>query len=347
MIKNVLSKLTRNQNLSQPEIFELIGGIGKDEITEVQIAGFLVGLLMKGPTVEEVSYIAKAMRANCKQIHPKVEGRLIDMCGTGGGLTTFNVSTANTILTAAAGIPVAKHGSRSISSSSGSADALEALGVQIDLTPEQGEKLIEEIGIGFLYAPNFHPVMLKVLGPEDQLGIKTIFFTIIGPLINPADAKCHLLGVYQPELVPMAADILVELDFTHAMVVHGLDGLDEISILGKTSVAEVKQGKVNKYEIEPEDFDLKRCSIEDVAGGDPQYNADTIRNLYAGKDEGPHRDFLILNNGAALYIGGLTDSLEEGIKKAKENLASGTATRKLEEFIERSNAVKSEGQTVG
>lgn len=343
MIQNALSKLTRNQNLSEHEIFELVQGIRNDRITEVQIAGFLVGLLMKGPTVEEVAYIAKAMRANCNQIHPKVEGRLIDLCGTGGGLTTFNVSTANAILTAAAGIPVAKHGSRSISSPSGSADALEALGVQIDLTPKQGEKLLEEIGISFLYAPNFHPVMLKVFGPENQLGIKTIFFTIVGPLINPADAKCHLLGVYQPDLVSMVADILVELDFTHALVVHGLDGLDEISILGKTSVAEVKQGKVEKYEIEPEDFGLKRCSIGEVAGGNPQFNAKIIRNLYAGRDEGPHRDFLLLNNGAALYVGGVADSIEDGIEKAKENLASGAAGRKLEEFIERSNAMKSEG----
>ena len=342
MIKDVLSKLTRNESLIEPEIFQIIEGIRNNEITDVQIAGFLVGLLMKGPTVEEVAYIAKAMRANCNQIHPKVQGRLTDMCGTGGGLTTFNVSTANTILTAAAGIPVAKHGSRSISSASGSADALEALGVHIDLTPEQGEKLIEEIGISFLYAPNFHPVMLKVFGPEDQLGIKTIFFTIIGPLINPAGAKCHLLGVYQPELVSMVADILVELDFTHAMVVHGLDGLDEISILGKTSVAEVKQGKVEKYEFEPEDFGIKRCAIEHVAGGDPGFNAKIIRKLYAGEDEGPHRDFLLLNNGAALYVGGVADSIEGGIERAKENLASGAATRKLEEFIERSNAMKSE-----
>lgn len=304
MIKTVLLKLTQNQNLSEREIFDVVEGMRDDQITDVQIAGFLVGLLMKGPTVKEVAYIARAMRANCNQIHPKVKGRLTDMCGTGGGLTTFNISTANAILTAAAGIPVAKHGSRSISSASGSADALEALGVYIEHTPEQGEQLIEEVGISFLYAPNFHPVMLKVFGPENQLGIKTIFFTIIGPLINPADAKCHMLGVYRPELVSMVADILVELDFTHAIVAHGLDGLDEISIVGRTSIAEVKNGRVDKYELEPEDFGLSRCSIEDVAGGDPAFNANVIRDLYAGRDEGPRRDFLLLNNGATLYVGG-------------------------------------------
>lgn len=343
MIKNVLSTLTRNQSLSEQQIFGIVEGIRNDEITDVQIAGFLVALLMKGPSVEEVAYIAKAMRANCNQIRPKVERPLMDMCGTGGGLTTFNVSTANAILTAAAGIPVAKHGSRSISSSSGSADALEALGIQIDLTPKQGERLIEEIGISFLYAPNFHPVMLKVFGPENQLGIKTIFFTIVGPLINPADAKCHLLGVYQPELVPMVADILVELDFAHALVVHGLDGLDEISILGRTSVAEVKQGKVKRYEIAPEDFGLRRCAIEEVAGGSPQFNADLIRRLCSGREEGPYRDFLLLNSGAAFYLGGVACSLEDGMEKARENLESGAATRKLEELIERSNAMKYEG----
>ena len=343
MIKTVLSKLTQNQNLGEQEIFGIVEGMRDEAITDVQIAGFLVGLLMKGPTVKEVAYIARAMRANCNQIQPKVRGNLTDMCGTGGGLTTFNISTANAILTAAAGIPVAKHGSRSISSPSGSADALEALGVEIDLTPEQGEKLIEEVGISFLYAPNFHPIMMKVFGPENQLGIKTIFFTIIGPLINPADAKRHLLGVYRPELVSMVADILVELEFDHAMVVHGLDELDEISILGRTSVAEVKKGKVEKYEIEPEDFGMSRCTLEDVAGGEPQFNAKVIRDLYSGQDEGPRRDFLLLNNGAALYVGGAADSIEDGIAKAKANLASGAATRKLEEFIAQSNAIKSGG----
>ncbi len=343
VVKGVLTKLTQNQDLHEREVFDFVGGINSGDITEVQIAGFLVGLLMKGPTINEVTYIARAMRANCKQISPKVKGDLTDLCGTGGGLTTFNVSTANAILTAAAGIPVAKHGSRSISASSGSADALEALGIFIDLTPEQGEKLIEQAGISFLYAPNFHPVMLKVFGPENQLGIKTIFFTIIGPLINPADAKCHVLGVYRPELVSMVGDVVAELDMKHVMVVHGLDGLDEVSIIGRTSVAEVKNGKVQRYEIEPEDFGLSRCRIEDVEGGDPQFNAQVISDLFNGTDRGPRRDFLLMNNAAALYVGGKAKNLEEGLKMAAENIDSGAATKKLDEFIAKSNAIKSQG----
>src|SRR5262249_34540630 len=239
-----------------------------------QIAGFLVALVMKGPNVDEVAAIARAMRANCVQIRPQVDGNLTDMCGTGGGLTTINVSSANAILTAAAGVPVAKHGSRSISASSGSADVLEALGVRVELQPEEGRKLIEQVGIGFLYAPSFHPLMFKVFFPEQALGIKTIFFTIIGPLINPAGAPNHLMGVYQPQLVDLVADVVTQLDMNHVLVVHGVDDLDEVSILGSTSIAEVKGDRVvDKYEVAPEDFGFKRATFEDVKGGDPAFNA--------------------------------------------------------------------------
>jgi anthranilate phosphoribosyltransferase len=338
MVKNILSKLTQSQDLNEREVSEFVTGIRDGDVSDVQLAGFLVGLVMKGPSINEVAYIARAMRANCVQIQPKVGGNLTDLCGTGGGLTTFNVSTANAILTAAAGIPVAKHGSRSISASSGSADALEALGVKIDLEPDEGRRLIEQAGISFLYAPNFHPIMLKVFGPEQQLGIKTIFFTIIGPLINPAGTPYHLMGVYRPELVPMVADVVAQLDMKHVMVVHGLDGLDEISILGRTSVAEVTGTKVEKYEITPEDFGLGRCSLEDVAGGSPQYNAQVIRDIFEGRDRGPRRDFLVLNNGAALYVAGKAPSIEKGIALANENIDSGAASRKLAELVTASNA---------
>jgi len=343
VVRTIMSKLTQNRNLTEREISDFIIGIRDGEVTDVQIAGFLVGLTMKGPTVREIAYIARAMRSVCTQITPKVSGRLLDTCGTGGGLTTYNVSTANAIVAAAAGIPVAKHGSRSISSASGSADVLEALGVFIDVTPKQAEKLIEEIGICFLYAPNFHPVMGKVFGPENQLGIKTIFYTIIGPLINPADARRHVLGVYRPELVSMVADILVELDFIHAIVAHGLDGLDEISILGRTSIAEVKNGKVEKYEIEPEDFGIPRCELEEVAGGSPEFNARVIRDIFEGRDRGPRYNFLLLNSGAALYVGEMAESLEEGIERAREVIESGAAARKLGEYIARSNELRSKG----
>ena len=188
MYKEVLTKITTGQKLSEEEIFQLIAAINKDEITDVQIAGFQVGLLMKGTSLEELAAFAKAMRHNCVPLRPRVSAELMDTCGTGGGLSTFNISTATALVAAAAGIPIAKHGSRSISSLSGSADVLEALGVNIELTPAQAEKLIEDIGIAFIYAPLFHPVMCKVLPPEAELGIKTIFYTIIGPLINPAFA---------------------------------------------------------------------------------------------------------------------------------------------------------------
>ena len=230
--------------------------------------------------------MVRAMRANCVLIHPDVEGNLTDMCGT-GGLKTFNVSSANAIMTAAGGVPVAKHGSRSISASSGSADAFEALGINVELTPEQGEKLIEEIGISFLYAPNFHPLMLKVYFPELALGIKTIFFTIIGPLINPAGAPYHLMGVYQPHLVDLVAEAVTQLDMKHVIVAHGLDGLDEISILGPTTIAEIKGTQIEKYEITPEDFGFKRATFDEVRGGDPAFNASAIREVLRGPRPGP------------------------------------------------------------
>jgi anthranilate phosphoribosyltransferase len=287
---------------------------------------------MKGPNVDEVASIVRAMRANCVQINPNVEGNLTDMCGTGGGLTTFNVSSANAIMTAAAGVPVAKHGSRSISASSGSADALEALGINVELTPEQGERLIEEIGISFLYAPNFHPLMLKVFFPELTLGIKTIFFTIIGPLINPAGAPHHLMGVYQPHLVDLVGEAVTQLDMKHVVVAHGVDGLDEVSIIGPTKIAEIKGTQVEKYEITPEDFGFERATFDDIKGGDPAFNAHTIREIFEGRDQGPRRDFLVINNGFALYVAGAAASPQEGMEKAQETIDSGRATEKLGEL---------------
>lgn len=332
MFKESLGNLTREEDLTPEEVTEFVEDMRDDVVSEVQIAGFLVALLMKGPTVDEVAAIARAMRANCVQIKPQVEGELMDMCGTGGGLNTFNVSSANAILTAAAGVPVAKHGSRSISSSSGSADALEALGVNVELTPKQGEKLIEEIGISFLYAPNFHPLMLKVFFPELALGIKTIFFTIIGPLINPAGARNHLMGVYQPHLVDLVGQAVTQLDMNHVVVAHGVDGLDEISTLGPTSIAEIRGDRLERYEITPEDFGLKSATLTDVQGGDPAYNADVIRGIFDGSDTGPRRDFLVLNNAFALYVAGAAGSPEDGLAKAQENIDSGRALAKLEEF---------------
>jgi len=339
MLQSVLRKLTAQEHLTEEEIFGIIGGIRSGEITDVQIAGFLVALLMKGPTIKEVASIARAMRANCEQIKPKVDGPLTDTCGTGGGRTTFNCSTAVAIVAAAGGAVVAKHGSRSLASLSGSADVLEALGVAIDLTPKQAEKLIETAGISFLYAPNFHPVMHKVLPPEMALGIKTIFYTIIGPLINPADAKRHILGVYRPELVEMVSDILVELQFEHALVVHGLDTLDEISVIGKTSVAEVKDGWARKYEIRPEDMGLPRYTYEELAGGTPEQNAAILRGILSGEEKGARRDMVLANAAGALMVSGKVDNLRDGVQLAAELIANGAAMKKLDQLVAESNRI--------
>jgi anthranilate phosphoribosyltransferase len=263
---------------------------------------------------------------------------MMDTCGTGGGLSTFNISTATAILAASAGIPVAKHGSRSISSLSGSADVLEALGVEINLAPAQVEKMIEEIDISFIFAPLFHPVMGKVLPPEQDLGIKTIFYTIIGPLINPARAPRHLLGVYKPELLDMVAYVAKELGYTRAFFVHGLDGLDEISLLGKTRINELKDGWVRTFEIAPEDFGMERCKLEDIKTGTPKENAETICGVFSKKIHGARRNAIVLNSAGALVVGGAADDFIQGITLAKELIDSGMAERKLKELVEMSNS---------
>ncbi|MEN6373101.1 MAG: anthranilate phosphoribosyltransferase [Armatimonadota bacterium] len=333
MVKGVLRKLTTKQDLTAEDIYKLIVAIKNDELSDVQIAGFQVALLMKGPTLTEITAIAKAMRDNCIKIDPKVDGELMDTCGTGGGLSTFNISTAVAFVAAAAGIPVAKHGSRSIASLSGSADVLEALNVEINQTPESVEKMIEDIGIAFLYAPLFHPVMCKVLPPEKDLGIKTIFYTIIGPLINPTKASRHVMGVYKPEILDTVSRVASSIGYDRALFVHGLDGMDEISLLGKTRVNELKNGEISTYEISPEDFGLTRCSLEEIATGTPQENAEMIRNVFSGKDKGPRRQAVILNAAGALMIGDKAASFKEGIGCAGEIIDSGLAQRKLEELI--------------
>ena len=338
MYKNILSKITTREELSESEISELIGAINRGEISDVQIAGFQVALLMKGASLKETAYIAKAMRDNCVPLRPNIKDEMMDTCGTGGGLSTFNISTATAIVAAAAGIPIAKHGSRSIASLSGSADVLEALGVNINLTPAQLEKMIEQIGIAFLYAPLLHPVMGKVLPPEQDLGIKTIFYSIIGPLINPASAPRHLLGVYKPELLDIVTFVAKELGYTNAMFVHGLDGLDEISLLGKTRINHLKNGNVTTLEIAPEDFGLSRCKLEDIKTGTPDVNAATINGVFSGKITGPRRDAILLNSAGALVVGGKADGFEGGIKLARELIDSGAAAKKLQELVEMSNS---------
>lgn len=329
-IKNAFQKLVEGYNLSEQETYEFVLALRDGELTEAQIGAFLFGLTRKGPTTAEVTGIVKGMKAICNLIRPDVD-RLIDTCGTGGGLTTFNISTANAFV-AANEVAVAKHGSRSLSSLSGSADVFEALGINIELKPEEARNLIEKIGLAFLYAPLFHPVMGKILKPEHELGIKTVFYTIIGPLINPADARRHVLGVYRPELVNIVAEIILALEYEHVLVVHGLDGLDEISLIGRTVVAEISPGKIEKYELAPEDLGMERCSLEDIAGGTPEYNAQVIKSVFSGEERGPKRSAVVLNAAASLYVGGSVSSLKEGVGLAGEIIDQGRAMKKLEEF---------------
>ena len=338
MYKKVLSKITANQELTQTEVSELIAAIKNGDVSDVQIAGFQVALLMKGASKEEIAYIAKAMRDNCVPLRPNISAELMDTCGTGGGISTFNISTATAIVAAAAGIPIAKHGSRSLASLSGSADVLEALGVNINLTPAQAEQMIEEIGIAFLYAPLFHPVMCKVLPAEADLGIKTIFYTVIGPLINPAFASRHLLGVYKQELLDTVTYVAQALGYTNAMFVHGLDGLDEISLLGKTRIHYLHDGKVEKFEIRPEDFGLKSCTEADIKSSTPKDNAVVIQGVFDGTIQNSGKDAIVLNAAGALVVGGKTKDFHEGVKLAQSIIESGAALAKLNELREHSNA---------
>jgi len=340
MYKDILAKITSGQQLLENEVSTLIAAINRDEVSDVQIAGFQVALLMKGASKEEIAYIAKAMRDNCVPLKPNVSTELMDTCGTGGGQSTFNISTATAIVAASAGIPIAKHGSRSLASLSGSADVLEALGVNINLTPPQVEEMIEKIGIAFLYAPLFHPVMCKVLPAEADLGIKTIFYTIIGPLINPAFAPRHLLGVYREELLDTVTFVANEMGYTNAMFVHGLDGLDEISLLGKTKINHLKDGKVETFTICPEDFGMKSCKLEDIKTGTPDENAKVITGVFNGTIIDSNKDAIVLNSAGALVVGGKANDFADGVRLARELIENGSALAKLNELREMSNEYK-------
>ena len=338
MYKDILAKITTHQELSEAEVSEFITDINKGMISDIQIAGFQVALLMKGASLKETAYIAKAMRDNCVPLRPAVKGEMMDTCGTGGGLSTFNISTATALVAAAAGIPVAKHGSRSIASLSGSADVLEALGVNIYLRPRDVEKMIEEIGVAFLYAPLFHPVMGKVLPPEQDLGIKTIFYSIIGPLINPAFAPRHLLGVYKLDLLDTVTYVAKELGYTRAMFVHGLDGMDEISLIGKTRINFLHDNEITAFEITPEEAGLTRCALSDIKTGTPAENAETINGVFSRKIKGAKRDAVVLNAAGALIVGGKADGFKDGLVLAGELIDSGAAAKKLDELKEISNS---------
>lgn len=329
-MRGAIRKLAGRENLTQKEAMEAMGCIMEGCATEAQIGSFITALRLKGETIEEITGCARAMREKAERIAPRVN-YLIDTCGTGGdNSNTFNISTAVAIIAAAGGMAVAKHGNRSVSSRSGSADVLEALGVNIALEPDRIEDCIEKIGIGFMFAPKFHKSMKYAAGPRKELGIRTIF-NMLGPLTNPANAQGQVLGVFDGGLTESVANVLLNLGIERALVIHGMDGLDEITISGATKVSEVRDGSVSSYEIHPGTFGLRTASVSELASDDAAGSARIIESVLEGK-EGPCRDVVLMNSAAAFYIGKAVERLEDGFEMAAHIIDSGRAKAKLEEL---------------
>lgn len=324
-----IERVTEGEDLTQEESRTVASAVFEDA-TEAQIGGLLTALRAKGETESEIAGFAQGMRDVARTISPGC-APLVDTCGTGGDdYNTINVSTTSAIVASGAGVPVAKHGNYSVSSSSGSADVLEEIGVQIDAEPPAVERAIEAHGIGFMLAPVFHPAMKAVIGARRELGIRTIF-NVLGPLTNPAGASAQIVGVYDPDLVGVLARALAKMDVERALVVHG-SGLDEIAIHGPTRVAEVSGSDVEEYTLTPEEIGLERAPVETVSGGTPDENADALRGIVTGELMGPKRDIVLANAGAALYVAGEADSIESGAAGARETIESGAAATTLHEL---------------
>lgn len=332
MIKEAIAKIIEKVNLTQVEIEAVMEEIMTGKALPSQIASFLTALRMKGETSDEITGCVLVMRRYATQIKA-IKDVLLDTCGTGGDKKgTFNISTISAFVAAGAGLVVAKHGNRSVSSSCGSADLLEGLGVKIEIEPDRVENCIEKIGIGFLFAPLLHGAMKYATPVRREIGIRTIF-NILGPLSNPAGATHQLLGVYDEKLTEPLAKVLGNLGLKHALVVHGEDGLDEVTTTCGTVVSELKDGNVRNYEIKPEDFGIKRARLEDLRGGDIALNVKIANDVLNGKS-GPHRDIVLLNAGCAIYVGDKAKDFKEGIRLACESIDTGKALKKLEELKE-------------
>ncbi|WP_029523146.1 anthranilate phosphoribosyltransferase [Persephonella sp. KM09-Lau-8] len=332
MIKELIKKITEFKDLTPEETEKLFSLLMKGELTDAQIGAVLVGLKMKGETVDEISSAAKIMRQNAVKVPVKDKSNLVDTCGTGGDkVNTFNVSTITAFVVAGAGAKVAKHGNRSVSSKCGSADIMEALGINIEMPPEKAAKALEEIGLAFLFAPIYHPAMKNVIRQRREIGVRTIF-NILGPLSNPAEAKYQLMGVYDQKLIEPLSRVLVNLGIEKAFVVHGMEGLDEVSITGETLVGEVNEGEINIYTVRPEDFGLKSASLQDIQGGDLGYNLKIALSILEGKDNSPKTDFVAINAAFALKVVGIVDNIKEGIELAKETIYSKKAYQILEKL---------------
>jgi anthranilate phosphoribosyltransferase len=335
--QQALVRLVEQREIFYDEMLSLMRQIMGGEVSAVQIAAILVGLRVKKETIGEISAAAFVMREFATRVPVTQREHLVDTCGTGGDAAhTFNISTASALVAAAAGARVAKHGGRSVSSTCGSADVLEALGVNLNLTPEQVGQSIDQIGIGFMFAPNFHGAMKYAAPVRRELGVRTLF-NVLGPLTNPAGADNQVMGVFHPDLVGIQARVLQRLGSRHVLVVHGSDGLDEITLSGLSYIAELKNGQVNEYTVTPDEFGLKIAPLSDIRVA----HTDEAKAMLLGvldDQPGAARDIVLLNAGAAIYVAGLAASLAAGVKKAGEVIASGAAKNKLVQLIQTSNA---------
>lgn len=334
-MQEAIKAVTEKRDLTAPEMSETMRLIMTGEATPAQVGGFLIGLRMKGESIDEIAAAAGVMR----ELASKVEvdkNHLVDTCGTGGDASgSFNISTASAIVVAAAGGKVAKHGNRSISSKSGSADVLETAGVNLEISPEQVAACVNEIGVGFMFAPLHHSAMKHAIGPRREMAVRTIF-NVLGPLTNPAGAPNQVLGVFSKDLVEPLAHVLKQLGSEHVLVVHAEDGMDEISIATPTFVAELNNGEVTTYTIQPEDFGMSRADLEQIRARDSVHSLEIIKSVFNNTD-GPATDIVCLNAGAAIYAAGLTGSLAAGVKKAQDVIASGAVAETLEQLIVKSN----------
>ena len=337
MIKEAIIKLSKKENLTYDEAEAVMNEIMDGAATPVQMSSYLTALSMKGETIDEITASAAGMRAHCIKLLHDMD--VLEIVGTGGdGANSFNISTTSSLVIAAGGVPVAKHGNRAASSKSGAADVLEALGVKITISPEKSAEILKKINICFLFAQNYHIAMKYVAPIRKELGIRTVF-NILGPLSNPAGANMELMGVYDQALVEPLAQVMMKLGVERGMVVFGQDKLDEISMSSATSVCEIKDGTLKSYEITPEQFGYTRCDKEALVGGTPAENAQITKAIVNGTEKGPKRQAVCLNAGAALYIAGKAETIEAGVKLAENLIDSGAAAAKLEEFIRLSNEI--------
>jgi anthranilate phosphoribosyltransferase len=335
VIRESIEKLVMRLNLSHQEAYESMKEIMTGEATPSQIAAFLTALRMKGETVEEIVAFAEAMRSFCHKINPKVRGRLVDTCGTGGDkIKTFNISTTAAFVIAGAGIPVAKHGNRSVTSKCGSADVMERLGLNLNVPCETVEKAVEKLGVGFMFAPMFHPAMKHAAVPRKEIGIRTVF-NILGPLTNPAMSSAQVIGVYDAGLVERVARVLKELGVHEAMVVHGLDGLDEISTVGRTLIAWLREGEIKTFEVTPTSLGVEMTNVECIVGKSLEESAETTFKIIFGcvKAGEPKRDIVAVNAAAGIIVGGMADEFKYALELAQESIDGGAAYEKLKGLI--------------